>query len=259
MMYEYPQEKRENLLPLFKEHCYLEAIVLGLLVSDLGKVLVDNLKTPKNAMLIFKSNSSLIAFGGLGVGEVAKKLVSTIPNKSGFFCPNDNWKALINERFGDKLKLKPRTKFSSAKLDREHIKKLKKKIPDGYEIVKINDDIIDLFEEKTKQKFIRFVGSLDYFKQNGFGFCALYDGKIVGDATNGGLVYENAFETDIEIHPDHRRKGLATTLAAHLIEYSLENDFDPRWDAANQPSVELALKLGYTNPEKHELMVYWED
>ncbi len=48
-------------------------------------------------------------------------------------------------------------------------------------------------------------------------------------------------------------------MCAHLIEYSLENDYDPRWDAANKPSVGLALKLGYTDPEEHELMIYWED
>ncbi len=53
MIYEYPQDKRDELLPLFKEHKYLEAIALGLLVSDLGKVFVDDLNNPKNAMLMF--------------------------------------------------------------------------------------------------------------------------------------------------------------------------------------------------------------
>jgi GNAT superfamily N-acetyltransferase len=259
MIYEYPQDKREDLISLFKEHKYLDAIVLGLLVSDLGKVFVDNLKNPKNAMLMFGDRPTVISLGGSGEGKIAKELISKITNKSVFFCPNKKWRELLIDRFGDKLQFKPRTKLSSANLDINHIRKLKENIPNGYEIVKINEKTIEKFEENTKRKIIRFVGSLDYFKKNGFGFCILRDGKVIGEVTNGGLLYENVFELDIEIHPDHRRKGLATILCAHLIEFSLENDFDPRWDAANQPSIDLALKLGYTDPEEHELIIYWED
>lgn len=259
MIYEYPQDKREDLLFLFNEHRYFDAIVFGLLVSDLGEVFVDDLKNPKNAMLMFGERPTVISLGGSGEGKTAKELISKISNKTGFFCPNDTWKELLIKRFGDKLQFKPRTKLSSTSLDINHIRKLKENILKGYEIVKINEEIIEKFEENTKRKIIRFVGSLEYFKKNGFGFCVLRDGKVVGDVTNGGLLFENTFELDIEIHPDHRRKGLATVLCTHLIEYSLENGYDPRWDAANKPSVDLALKLGYTNPEEHELMIYWED
>jgi len=259
MIYEYPQEKRIELIPLFKEHRYLDAIVLGLVASKLGKVYVDNLKKPNNVMLMFGENPTVIGLGGSGEGKAAKELISITQNRTGFFCPNKKWKELILERFGEKIQFKPRTKLSSSKLDIKHIRKLKENIPDGYEIKKINEEIIDRFEERTKFKIKRFVGSLEYFKKNGFGFCVIHNGKIVGDVTNGGLLFENAFELDIEIHPEHRRKGLATILCAYLIEYSLESGYDPRWDAANQPSVSLALKLGYTNPEEHELMIYWVD
>ncbi|NHJ04030.1 MAG: GNAT family N-acetyltransferase [Candidatus Heimdallarchaeota archaeon] len=259
LLYEYPQDKRAELLSLFEEHKYLEAIVLGLVISDLGKILVDDLKKPRNAMLMFGTHSTVIVFGGTGVGDAAKELISKIPNKSGFLCPNDKWKSLVVEQFGDKLKYKPRIKFSSKSLDIEHIKKLKNNIPTGYEIVQINEEIIEKFEENTKRKIIRFVGSLDKFRKDGFGFVAIKNNRIIGDVTNGGLLYKNAFELDIEVHPDHRRKGLATILAAYLIEYSLENGYDPHWDAANKPSGDLALKLGYTNPVQHEFMVYWDD
>ncbi len=43
-----------------------------------------------------------------------------------------------------------------------------------------------------------------------------------------------------------------------LIEYCLKNDIEPHWEAANNTSVEMALKLGYTNP-KDVYQYYWRN
>ncbi|MHA1309039.1 MAG: GNAT family N-acetyltransferase [Candidatus Heimdallarchaeota archaeon] len=258
MIYEYPQEKRAELLPFFQGIEYLEVLVLGVLVSDLGKVFADDLDKPKNLMLVYE-NAMIVAFGGSGEETTAKELFTKIPKSAAFIFPNKKWEELIKENYGDKLRFQTRTKFSSANLNLEHIRKLKNNVPDGYEIVKINNKLIDMFNENTIQKIKRFCGTIDKFRKNGFGFCALYDGKIAAEISNGGITYKNAFEIDIETHPDHRRKGLATLLAAFMIEYSLENGLDPRWDAANKPSETLALKLGYTNPEEYKVTIYVEE
>jgi GNAT superfamily N-acetyltransferase len=258
MIYKYPQEKRAELLPLFHGIEYLEALVLGVLLSDLGNVFVDGLDKPKNLMLVYKE-AVLVVFGGSGEGTTAKELLSKIPKRAAFIYPNKKWAELIKENYSEKLRFQQRIKVTSTNLDLEHIKKLKNNIPDGYEIVKINNEIIDKFEKNTIQKINRFCGSIDTFRRDGFGFCALYDGKIAAEITNAGISYKSAFEIDIETHPDHRRKGLATVLAAFMIEYSLEKGLDPRWDAANKPSADLALKLGYTDPEEYEVMIYIEE
>ncbi len=255
MIYEYPQEKRAELLPLFQGIEYLESLALGVLLSDLGMVYADDLDKPKNLMLVYEE-MMIVVFGGLGEGATAKELFSKIIKSAAFIYPNKKWEQLIKENYGDKLRFQTRTKVSSANLDLEHMRKLKNNVPDGYEIVKINSEIIDKFEENTIQKINRFCGSVDNFKKNGFGFCALHNGKIAAEISNGGITYKNTFEMDLETHPDHRRKGLATVLAAFMIEYSLENGLDPRWDAANKPSAVLAFKLGYTDPEEYEVMIY---
>ncbi|TFG94575.1 GNAT family N-acetyltransferase, partial [Candidatus Thorarchaeota archaeon] len=36
----------------------------------------------------------------------------------------------------------------------------------------------------------------------------------------------------------------------------LENNLVPHWDAANEQSVKLALKLGYSNPKTWEVYFY---
>lgn len=258
MIYEYPQEKRAELLPLFQGIEYLEAIAIGVLLSDLGILYVDDLDKPKNLMLVYEE-MMLVVFGGSGEGSTAKELFSKMPKRAAFIYPNEKWVELIKENYGDKLISRKRTKFSPANLNLMHIRKLKNNIPVGYEIVKINDEIIDKFEEHTISKINRFCGSVDNFRKDGFGFCALYDGKIAAEISNAGITYKNSFEIDLETHPDHRRKGLATVLSAFMIEYSLENDLEPRWDAENKPSADLAFKLGYTEPEEYEVMIYIEE
>ena len=45
-------------------------------------------------------------------------------------------------------------------------------------------------------------------------------------------------------------------VCAKLIQYSLENNLIPHWDADNEPSAKLALKLGFTSPERYNAY-YW--
>jgi hypothetical protein len=45
-------------------------------------------------------------------------------------------------------------------------------------------------------------------------------------------------------------------VSAAIIEYGLERNLIPHWDAANEASVKLALKLGYSNPESWEAFYY---
>jgi hypothetical protein len=45
---------------------------------------------------------------------------------------------------------------------------------------------------------------------------------------------------------------MATTLAACLIQWCLENNMEPHWDAANPESCKLAEKLGYISKGKYQ-------
>jgi GNAT superfamily N-acetyltransferase len=252
LIYEYPLEKRAEILPLFQGVNYLEAVALGTIASDLGKVFVENLDEPKNAIFIYEE-MKLVVLGGSAEGDF-EELFSKIPKIAGILYSNEKWKLKIKEYFGSKLTYLHRTKMSSSKLDIKKIRELKENIPEGYKIIKINEELSRKFNDRTRKQINLWFGSLERFNQEGFGFCALFNDEIVSVAVSGCYTFDNAFEIDIFTHEDHRRKGLAILVAAYLIEYSLENGFDPRWDAANKPSVALALKLGYTNPEDYEVM-----
>ena len=45
-------------------------------------------------------------------------------------------------------------------------------------------------------------------------------------------------------------------VAAHLLLHSLQQSLDPNWDAANQASVCLAQKLGYTPQGTYPLVFF---
>ncbi|MCK5047159.1 MAG: GNAT family N-acetyltransferase, partial [Candidatus Heimdallarchaeota archaeon] len=45
---------------------------------------------------------------------------------------------------------------------------------------------------------------------------------------------------------------------AKLIEYSLQEELIPHWGADNEPSAKLAMKLGFTKPEKYNAYYWFE-
>ena len=91
--------------------------------------------------------------------------------------------------------------------------------------------------------------------ERGFGFCLLHGDDMASVATTFAIC-SKGIEIQINTRKEHRRKGLATVVAAQLIVHSLQNKLDPNWDAANESSVGLATKLGYT-PQGTYSMVFF--
>jgi RimJ/RimL family protein N-acetyltransferase len=94
--------------------------------------------------------------------------------------------------------------------------------------------------------------------KTGFGFCILDDKGRLASYAYTPFPFIDEFEIQVFTKncPEYRRKGLATTVCAALIKHGLEKKLVPHWDAANEPSVKLALKLGYSNPKEWESYYY---
>jgi hypothetical protein len=93
-----------------------------------------------------------------------------------------------------------------------------------------------------------FFGSPESFIEQGFGYCITHDGVVVSTAMTA-MPFEREFEIEVDTidSPDYRRKGLATVASAALLEHALRENLVPIWDAANNASKALALRLGYSN------------
>ncbi|MFX0114953.1 MAG: GNAT family N-acetyltransferase [Candidatus Hodarchaeota archaeon] len=255
MILEYPVEKHEDLIPFFDEHSHLSAPILAFLKEGGGEVFVDNLENPEVALLSYKV---LYILAGQSSNKAAKELLSHIPRHRLIIVPNEEWERLLRKFWGIRLVSFRRTKFSSQTLDLDHIKKLKGNLAEEYIIERINAQNIAGFDETMANDFFGVFGGPKSFLEKGFGFCVRDGEKVISAAATGFTPYKNAFEMQVETinSPDYRHKGLATAVCANLIEYSLENGFDPRWDAENERSKKFALKLGYSDPVSYNVYMH---
>jgi GNAT superfamily N-acetyltransferase len=106
-----------------------------------------------------------------------------------------------------------------------------------------------------RDTFLRMQGSVvpayfwkdaDDFLENGVGFSLYEDGQLTTTAYSA-FIFGNELELGIETCEPHRGKGYALLTCARLIDYCLENGFEPVWSCRleNQGSYKLAQKLGF--------------
>ncbi|MCJ7817924.1 MAG: GNAT family N-acetyltransferase, partial [Candidatus Thorarchaeota archaeon] len=141
-------------------------------------------------------------------------------------------------------------------LDLEHLRELKKGLPEGYLLKKIDYEVLPQINQEYTIQILSYLGNLQNLVETGIGFCILQNDKLVSYAYTP-FPFTDEFEIQVFTeNTKYRRKGLATVVSAALIEYGLENNLVPHWDAANESSVKLALKLGYINPKTWEAYYY---
>jgi RimJ/RimL family protein N-acetyltransferase len=107
--------------------------------------------------------------------------------------------------------------------------------------------------EFSSDHMVNFDSPEDFISR-GIGFCIVSGDEIVSAATTF-VVCGKGIEIQINTRKQHRRKSLATVVAAHLLLYCLENGLDPNWDAENERSAHLAEKLGYTPQGRYPVWI----
>lgn len=84
------------------------------------------------------------------------------------------------------------------------------------------------------------------FLSNSVAFVALKSTDIVGIII-GSSRYNDVIPVDIEVAHDHRRQGLGTALARHMLSECAPKGITLQWDhtESNKASMALAAKLGF--------------
>jgi len=90
------------------------------------------------------------------------------------------------------------------------------------------------------------------FNERAVAFSVL-DGDVVACTAFSAFVIEQQLEIGIETADNYRGKGYAVGTCCALIDYCMENDYEPVWGCKleNTPSYLLAQKLGF------EPTIYW--
>ena len=85
----------------------------------------------------------------------------------------------------------------------------------------------------------------------------IMEDDVIAAACTSAFVFSKGLEFNIVTHPEFRNRGLATIVAAaRLIIDCLDKGLEPHWDAANDISRKLALKLGNQEKSIYEMVVY---
>lgn len=216
-----------------------ETLIYSCLQKVMGKIFVTDTENQVSAM----------AFAGcfaFPAGEPDRELIINKPDGFVIMVPQDErWAELIEECFSDARKV---TRYAIRKdtvFDREKLAETASKLPEGYELKKIDSDIYDLcVQDPVTADFVSAFGSKEKYLELGRGMVILKDGKFVSGASSYTR-YKEGIEIEVDTIVPERRKGLASIVCSALILSCLDEGLYPSWDAHDMNSVQLARKFGY--------------
>ena len=227
-----------------------------------GKVFVDDLIAPQTFYVVHPYGMSLL-FGNpdnVKFNQLFKKYAfnedkSRNKNEWMQVFP-DNWDVKLKELFGvdlillsenstnekNKVELNGRVNF---KFNHEiyHVFK-QNKIRSDFEIVRTDKEIFDNMKGSVVPMY--FWNDAEHFCNHGVGFSLFYNGNLASTAYSS-FIHDNYLEIGIETVEEYRGKGFAQFACSVLIDYCLQNNFEPVWSCrlANIGSCKLANKLGF--------------
>ena len=113
---------------------------------------------------------------------------------------------------------------------------------------------------KSGKNISMFWDNYNKFLENGIGFCTLHDNEVVC-VCQSAVNVAGISEIDIFTSDKFRNLGLATHTCSAFIDYCLVTGTAPDWDCVeiNQPSYNLAKKLGFEELQKYPLYVWHKD
>ncbi len=228
-----------------------------------GKVYVDNCDNPKTYYIIHPYGMSLL-FGdshnkkfndnfrayALNLNKIREKYewMQAFPN---------DWDVVLNELFKDCI-IKSSDNFENKeygiielntrinfKFNQDKYLKIRKKYRSTrYMIIRTDKQIFKEMEGRVIPFY--FWDSADDFDKNGVGFSLFYENKLASTSYSA-FIHDNKLELGTETIKEFRGKGFAQYTCSALIDYCIENDFEPIWACRleNTGSYNLAQKLEF--------------
>ncbi|MFW9979396.1 MAG: GNAT family N-acetyltransferase [Candidatus Thorarchaeota archaeon] len=239
-----------RLTVLFTEHRRRKPMIDFCLRQSKGRMLVDSTESPTSALLVYRS-AHVIA-GDITNHGFLEPALSNIPrNIWGLMIPNEEWIPLLTKYWKHGFETIKRIELASDRLELSHLMKYTE-VPEGYSLQRFGKQhILNIHMDLLYDAIIDFE-SFKNFEKEGLAFCVVKDtedSKIISIASS---VYPFTTELEIQVktHPEYRRQGFALSSSAALIEYCIRNDVKVYVDAAHDGSRDMALKLGFSNPEE---------
>lgn len=228
-----------------------------------GNVFVDNADNPRTFYVIHPYGMSLL-FGETDNNDFNSKFTDHALNTfrmrerdEWLQAYPESWNIKISALLGNNL-----IKFSDNK-GNVHSKKIEENTRVNFKFNKSKYLNINRKSNSTNNKIIRtdkqmyenmngsvvpkyFWNDAEDFFNNGVGFSLLINGLLASTAYSA-YIHDNKLELGIETVEPFRGKGFAHNTCCALIDYCLDNEYEPVWSCRleNTGSYILAQKLGF--------------
>lgn len=225
-----------------------ETLIYSCLQKVMGKIYVTDPDSPVSAM-------AYVGCFAFYAGVPDKELVRHKPHGFVIMAPQDEkWADCIEKCFPNAKKITRYAIKKDTKFDKDLLHKLTDRLPEGYDLKYIDEDIYDMcLMDPVTRDFVSSFESKEKYLDIGRGVVVIRSGRIVAGASSYTR-YNEGIEIEVDTVEEERRKGLATAACAALILRCLGEGLYPSWDAQNMNSVHLAEKLGYEYD--HEYTAY---
>lgn len=131
------------------------------------------------------------------------------------------------------------------RFDRQRLASFAASVPAGVVLRGFDRELYRLaLRAEWSRDFCSQFRSEDDFLARGIGVAALCGDELAGGASSYTR-YGAGIEIQVETRADMRRRGIALACCARLILDCMDRGLYPSWDAANEASVRLAVRLGY--------------
>ncbi len=208
----------------------------------MGTVRVDDATRPRLAHIDL--DFDLLA-GNVGAAA-AEEAVLRVRPPAGIVTSSPQWEPLLRRVWGEALRTRTRVAFRPpVEWDRQRLRRFREALPTGFTLKRVSAADAARFSELADSLVYNFP-SLEAFVSRGVGFGVEHDGRYVSGCSSFAIG-SRSLEFEIQTHPDFRLRGLAGACAAAMIEYCLERELEPCWDAHNEISAALATKLGFVD------------
>lgn len=233
-----------------------------------GEVYVDDIDSPTTFLILHPYGMSLL-FGDPTNVEFNKAFKKYALNENGNrhrvewmqVFPSD-WDAVLGDLLNDNLvepayrhtssdtiELNVRVNFRFNKEKYLNAKRENNLLDPKISIVRTDQDIFEAMKGTVVP--LHFWNNADEFINKGVAFSLFYDGKLASTAFSC-YVHDDKLELGIETYEEFKGKGLAHTVSSALIDYCLENGYEPVWACRkdNVGSYQLAQRLGFENSKE---------
>ena len=234
-------EKRHSYLDLFRDIPQWKAFIHSAIEDGIGKMVIDNSNSPTMAIIFY---GGLVIYVGEPDMKTAEEAVRVFKVQPAVLAYSPFWNNIIEKIYKDKIKTETRYHLPFNSHDRKATKEI-------FAATKLKTRKINGNDYESLQKILGWEHPDHHYKDsqdfidNGLGYIFEEDNQIKAGASAYCRAKQYA-ECQVNTIENYRKSGMATAVSAAFIECCYENDLEIPWDAANEISVNLGQKLGYT-------------